>query len=260
MTILRHPQGSADRGIALLIVLFLLALWEWHARSGALSALFFPAPSAIARDILRLAANGELASHMIATLGRLVVAGGVGGLCGLAAGLALGWSPRLRAVVDPFVAAVHPIPKVAVLPLVMVIFGIGETSTIIVVALGTFFPMLINAMAGVRQIHPIHFEVAKSYRTSAFGMLSRVVLPGSLPLVLAGVRLSFNTALLLTISVEMVSARQGLGALVWFAWQTMRTADLYAGLLVIAAVGYLFNVALARLSRRLTPWAAEIGT
>jgi NitT/TauT family transport system permease protein len=169
----------------------------------------------------------------------------------------MGWSRSLRAALDPLVAAVHPLPKIAVLPLIMIIFGIGESSKIVVIAVGTFFPMLINSMAGVRQISPIHFEVAENYGASPFKVLTRVIIPGSLPLVLAGARLALNIALLLTIAVELVSAREGLGEMIWFAWQTLRTEELYASLVVIGALGVTFNLLLQALSQRLVPWHLE---
>jgi len=120
-----------------------------------------------------------------------------------------------------------------------------------------FFPMLINTMAGVRQISPIYFEVAKNYGASLFKVLTRVVVPGSLPLVLTGTRLALNTALVLTIAVEVVAAQEGLGEMIWFAWQTLRTEELYATLIVIAALGISFNLILQRLTARLVPWQVE---
>ncbi|MDH4209053.1 MAG: ABC transporter permease, partial [Anaerolineae bacterium] len=166
---------------ALIVVTGLIA-WEWSVRSGRLSALFFPAPSVVVMTIARLLESGELVVHARATLLRVVCGLVLGGVPGLLAGLAMGWWRPLREALDPLVAAVHPLPKIAVLPLIMIIFGIGESSKIVAVAVGTFFPMLINSMAGVRQISPIHFEVAKNYGASPFKVLTRVVVPGSLPL------------------------------------------------------------------------------
>jgi len=234
-----------------------LAIWEWQVRIGGLSALFFPAPSTIARTLARLVTSGELETHLSATLSRLFLGFALGGLPGLILGLAMGWSRRLRAIIDPLIAAAHPVPKIAVLPLIMIIFGIGESSKIVVVAVAVFFPMLINTMAGVRQISPIYFEVAKNYGASLFKVLTRVVVPGSLPLVLTGTRLALNTALVLTIAVEVVAAQEGLGEMIWFAWQTLRTEELYATLIVIAALGISFNLILQRLTARLVPWQVE---
>jgi NitT/TauT family transport system permease protein len=117
--------------------------------------------------------------------------------------------------------------------------------------------MLINSMAGVRQLSPIHFEVAENYGANPLQVLTRVVIPGSLPLVLVGARLAVNIALLFTIAVELVSAREGLGEMIWLAWQTLRTEELYASLAVIGALGIVFNLLLQFSARRLVAWHAE---
>jgi ABC-type nitrate/sulfonate/bicarbonate transport system permease component len=242
---------------SLLIVVTLLLIWELGVRVGVISALFYPAPSTIARTLVKFIANGQMALNVGTTLSRLFTGLLLGGIPGLLLGLLMGWSPRLRAVIDPLVAAMHPIPKISLLPLVMIIFGIGETSKIVLIAIATFFPMLINTVAGVRQIHPIHFEVAQNYRASRLNILRYLVLPGSLPSVLTGLRLAVNIALLITMSTELVSARTGLGAMIWLAWETLRTEELFAALVVIATLGTLFSLVLQWLSQRLVPWQVE---
>jgi ABC-type nitrate/sulfonate/bicarbonate transport system permease component len=166
----------------------------------------------------------------------------------------MGWMPRLRIIVDPFIAAFHPIPKTAIYPLVMIIFGIGEPSKVVTIAVATFFPALINSMAGVRQIPPVYLEVAKNYGARHWKTFTRVILPGSLPMLLAGIRIAFNNALVITIAVELLVARKGLGVMIWFAWETLRTADLYATLVIIAVIGILANILLQRLSLLVAPW------
>jgi NitT/TauT family transport system permease protein len=246
-----------ERWLPAAVTLLVLAAWECLARWGAISRLFFPPPSAIVGSLAGLATNGELWPHLGATLSRLLVGLVVGGLPGFLLGLAMGWSRRLRGLVDPFIAATHPIPKLAILPLIMIIFGIGEASKVVTVAVATFFPLAINTMAGVRQISPIYFEVAENYGAGALKLFTRVVVPGSLPLVLAGVRLALNIALLITIAVEMVAAREGLGEMIWFAWETLRTEELYASLIVIAVLGIAINSLLQWLAARMLPWQAE---
>jgi len=239
------------------VVVVALAAWEWQARRGGLSRLFFPPPSTIAETLAGLVTSGEITPHLGATLSRVFLGLALGGLPGFLLGLAMGWSRRLRAVVDPFIAAAHPIPKISILPLIMIIFGIGEASKVVTVAVGAFFPLLINTMAGVRQISPIYFEVAENYGARQLKVFTRVVVPGSLPLVLTGVRLALNISLLITIAVELVAAQEGLGEMIWFAWETLRTEELYASLIVIAALGIGLNFLLQRLTARLVPWQVE---
>lgn len=255
----RSHVGAARAGCWLPAVAAAVAVLVWEAlsRAGALSALFFPAPSCTLRYLAGAVADGELAADVGSTLGRLLVAFVMGAVPGMALGMAMGWSARLRKVVDPFIAAFHPVPKTALLPLFMVILGIGETSKVAIAALAAFFPVLISSMAGVRQISPVHFEVARNYRARPAKVFTRVVLPGSLPLLLAGLRLGFNSALVVTVAVELLSARTGLGARLWQAWETMRTEELYAALAVTSAIGIGMNYILRRATERMVPWQVD---
>jgi NitT/TauT family transport system permease protein len=172
--------------------------------------------------------------------------------------MGMGYSTRLRSLLDPFVAALHPVPKLSLLPLIMLIFGIGWFSKALVVAVSTFFPMVINTMVGVRQIDPDYFDVAKVYGASRWRIFRRVVLPGSLPSILAGARMSMNRALGAAIGLELITADNGLGAMLFFAWQTLRTEQIYATLFVIAVLGYAFRVSTDGLASRLVPWQRDL--
>jgi len=235
-----------------------LAVWELGVRVGVVYELFFPAPSTILAALGALVSGGELLPNLGATLWRTFCGALFGCVPALLVGLAMGWSARVRAALDPIVAALHPLPKIAVLPLLMVIFGIGETSKVAAIAIGAFFPMLLSAAAGVRQISPLHFEVVRSYGGSRRKVFTRVVLPGALPLVLTGLRLSLNVALLITIAVELVASPNGLGRIIWLAWETLRTEQLYAGLVVIATLGVALNAVLGWMARWLVPWQTTI--
>jgi NitT/TauT family transport system permease protein len=136
----------------------------------------------------------------------------------------------------------------------MVILGIGEVSKVVLISLAAFFPMVINAMAGVRQIHPVYFKVARNYGAKPGQVFQKVVLPGSIPSVLAGVRIATNTALVLTIAVELLASDRGLGAMIWMAWETLRMSELYVGILVAALLGIGFNVLFWICMNRLVPW------
>jgi len=237
-----------------LSALGVLAAWELLSRTGAISPMFFPPPSAIAVVLWRMLTSGGLLVDTGITVVRVIVGFTIGAGSGMLLGLAMGASPRLGAQLDPWVAALHPTPKIAVLPLILVIFGIGEASKVTLAALGAFFPMLINTIAGVRQISPIYFEVARSYGAGRLHLFTRVVLPGSLPLVMAGARISINVALMLTIAAELVVAQRGLGQVIWFAWQTMRIEEVYAGLFVTSVLGIVLSFLLERVSRWAMPW------
>jgi NitT/TauT family transport system permease protein len=227
------------------------------ARAGWISELFFPPPSLIVWTLLRMAWNGALWPALGSTLGRLAAGVAIGGGAGLLAGWAMGASRPLRAALDPFVAALHPLPKLAIFPIFLILLGIGEASKVALLATVAFFPMLINTLAGVQQIDRTYWEAAANYGATGSKLLRRVILPGSLPLALTGLRLAVNSGLVVAIAVEMLSAQEGLGAQVWLAWQTMRLQELYAILVVIALLGLGFNALLAAATTRLTPWNGE---
>ncbi len=249
--------SQRERWLPISVTLGALALWELAARAGWLSPLFFPAPSAILLTLGRMGATGEIWPALGLTLFRL----GLGVLAGGGAGLLLGWamgaSGAVRVALEPMVAALHPLPKLAVFPILMILLGIGEEPKIALVALTAFFPMLINTLAGVQQIDRTYWEVAASYGATGGKLLRRIILPGSLPMALTGFRLAFNSALIVTVSVEMLSAQQGLGAQIWLAWQTLRTAELYATLAVIAALGLVSNFTLSVIAGQLLPWQGK---
>lgn len=234
-----------------------LAMWEGMSRLGLVVPSVLPSPTSIARALYDALTSGDLLTHLGITLGRLAAGVAVGGTAGLLAGLAMGWSRRLRGFADPFVSVVHPVPKLALLPLLMVFFGLGEVPKILVIAATSFFPMALNAMAGVRQISPVHFDVARSHGASRRQMLRRVVIPGSLPTVLTGVRLATNVALVTTVAVEMIAAQRGLGSQLWLSWQILRVDLLFATLALIALLGVMINRGMRLIAGRAAPWLSD---
>ena len=247
-----YPLGL--RTLQVLVVGGLLAIWEIAGRAGWVSPVFFPTPWAIFKLTVELFRTGELTAHLGATLSRMIGGFLLGGVIGVLIGLPMGWSAPIRRFLDPFVASVHAIPKISLLPLIMIVIGIGEAPKLVIIGLASFFPMVINSLAGVQQISPLYCEVARNYGAGSWGILRKVILPGSLPMIFAGIRLAFNSALVLTIAVELVTADTGLGALIWTAWETFRIGALYAAVFITALLGVLFNFVLGRIARWAIPW------
>lgn len=234
-------------------VLFFLA-WEASSRAGWIPSLFFPPPSEIFSTMGNLLTSGELLTNVRATLVRVFAGFLLGASIGLSLGILMGWSAVFRQIVDPLIAAVHPIPKISIFPLVMIVAGIGALSKFIVVAIAAFFPLVINTTAGVREISPIYFEVAANYGASRWQVFRHVILPGSSPMVLAGIRLALNVSLSITTSVELIVGRDGLGAMIWLSWQTMRTEELFSAIFCLALIGITLRLVLNYLARKLVPW------
>ena len=234
-----------------------LGVLELLVRSGVHTGLFLPAPSAVLVSLGRMLFEGALPTHLVATLSRIALGLCCGAGIGVVLGLVMGTSKRLRRVLDPLVAAIHPIPRLAFFPLLIVVLGVGETSKLAGVALGAFFPMLLNTVAGVRGMNPVHLELARNFGASRRQMFLHVLLPGSMPLMLTGLRLSANAAFHSTIGVEMVGSRTGIGALLWLSWQTFRIDHLYAILAVIAAIGIGLASLIRWITQRSAPWMAD---
>jgi NitT/TauT family transport system permease protein len=242
-------DGLTAAGIAMLLV----AAWEVAARNGWIDTLIFPAPSRIAASLAALWRH-DLLDNVLISLERF--AGGVigGSIPGIIAGLCVGWSPRLRRIVDPFIAAIHPLPKIVLFPLFIVIFGVSEWAKITSIALTVFFPTLINAAAGARQISPLYFEVIRGYGGGRLDTFRHVLLPGSLPMILNGLRIATNLGLLVTIAIEFTVMSPGIGSIIWLALQTMRTEQLYAGVVTISLIGITINTPIQWLLRRVSTW------
>jgi ABC-type nitrate/sulfonate/bicarbonate transport system permease component len=240
-----------------LVWVAILGALELFVRIGGEPGLFLPAPSSVLVSIGEMLVSGTLPTNLAATISRIAMGLGAGAGIGLVLGLAMGTSRRLRRVVDPLVAALHPIPRLAFFPLIIVVLGVGESSKLAAVSLGAFFPMLLNTVAGVRGMNPVHLELARNFGATRRQMFLDVLLPGSMPLMLTGLRLSANAAFHSTIGVEMVGSRTGIGAMLWLSWQTFRIDHLYAILTVIAAIGISLAALIRWVTQRSAPWMAD---
>ncbi|TAM56294.1 ABC transporter permease [bacterium] len=245
---------AAEHALRLTSPLVLLLLWEWAVRMRLLDARFFPAPSSVIAAAVGLARTGELWGDLGVTLYRLALGFVAGAFPGIALGLLMGLSRWARAVAGPLIAALYPIPKIAVLPLIILIFGLGDLSKIVVVAVGVFFIMAINTSAGVLQIERIYLDVAKAYGLRGLAYVRGVLLPGALPSLLTGAKVSLGIALILVVAAEFLAAKDGLGYLIWNGWQTLQVEQMYVGLVVVAVLGYAMTIGLEEAERRALPW------
>jgi len=232
----------------------LLALWELLTRIGFIPALFLPSPVGVLRELGEMAASGQLMVHVAASLRRLVLGFVAGALAGVVVGVATGFFSRAEAVGQPLIAATFPIPKIALLPLLILWLGIGEPSKVAVIALGVFFPMAINTYAGVREADPLLVRAAVAFGAGRWSVIRKVILPSALPMIFAGLKLGAGTALLLLVAAEMIAADSGIGFLVLQAGNLMETTRLMVGIVVLSLLGVLSHWALTWLERLVIPW------
>ncbi|MGQ0675643.1 MAG: ABC transporter permease [Rhodospirillales bacterium] len=242
------------RGAALAAFALILALWQATVAGGVVNPLFLPAPSSILGALHALAESGELWRHVLASLYRISTGWLIGASSGLAAGFAIGLFGIARSIGVPLVSALFPIPKIALLPLFILWFGIGEPSKVATIALGVFFPTAVAAFGAVDNAPRNLIRMAQSFGVPAREIVRKVVLPAALPGILSGFRISASIALILVVAAEMINAQHGIGALVLIAGNLMQTDQLLAGVVVLSVLGLLIAAALGWLERRLLRW------
>ncbi len=244
------------RVVRVLALVALVVAWEIVARAGWVPALFLPSPLGVLREGWDMLMSGELLGHLAASLQRLVLGFVIGGALGVAVGIAVGFFSIAEAVGTPLIAATFPVPKIALLPLLILWLGLGEPSKIAVIALGVFFPMAINTYTGVRQADPLLVRAAVSFGARRASVIRKVILPSALPMIFAGLRLGAGTALLLLVAAEMIAVESGIGFLVLHAGNIMATTKLMVGIVVLSLLGVLSHWGLTRLERLAIPWRA----
>ena len=231
-----------------------LLIWEGFARAGFIEVRFFPAPSTILAKLWELLFTQGFWVDLGVSLRRMFIGFFMGAIPGLVVGLAMGLFRPVRVIFQPLVAALYPLPKIAILPLILLMFGIGELSKYVIVAIGVFFLMTINTFAGVMNIPPILFDVARNLRASRLKIYLTVALPGALPGIFTGLRLCMGVALLLLVAAEFVGAEEGVGYRIWWAWSVFWVTNMYVGLAVIAVLGFLSAYFVDYLERKFLPW------
>jgi ABC-type nitrate/sulfonate/bicarbonate transport system permease component len=245
----------AERVISILSPILLLAIWEIAARLGVIDTRFFPAPSAIFTVMLQMIVSGELWTHVSISVERIAIGFAIGAVPGVALGLAIGLSSTLRAFIQPLIDATFPIPKIAILPLFIMIFGLGEAAKYAIIAVAVIYLVLINTASGVKNIPRIYLDVGKNFHATRTMMFFDVALPGALPMIVTGLKLGMGVALLVIVSAEFVGAKSGIGYLIWTSWQMFQVEKMYVGLLVTALLGFATAILLNLLERLLIPWS-----
>ncbi|WP_208509977.1 ABC transporter permease [Variovorax paradoxus] len=244
--------ARAASGIALVIAL--LALWEASARLGWVDSLNWPPFTAVLAALRDGLWSGELPALLGNTLGYMLVGYAAGSAAGIALGLLLGLSPLLMRIVSPLVEALRPIPISAIVPPLILFLGVGDALKIFIVAFSSFFPVLINTVAGVRDGSPVLRQTARTLRLSRAATLRKLVLPGALPAIFAGLRTSLGIALVVAIIAEMVAGASGIGYFIVQAQYAMQPAPMYAAVLCLSLAGYALNRAILRFEKTAQPW------
>jgi ABC-type nitrate/sulfonate/bicarbonate transport system permease component len=246
-------RGNNERIMGIVAPLGVFVLWEVLADTHLIDTRFFPAPSSIAGTFGTLAANGQLEANAFISLERLFWGFLLGAVPALVIGLTMGLYRPVRTIVEPLILGTYPVPKSAILPLILLIFGLGEPSKIVMVAIGVFYPVVINTVSGVLQIPQIYLDVGHNFGASRWKMFTTIALPGALPFIMTGVKLGAGMGLILIAIAEMIGAQSGLGYMIWNAWQILSVNTMYVGLITIAVLGFVLTLAINEIERLVIP-------
>jgi ABC-type nitrate/sulfonate/bicarbonate transport system permease component len=244
-------------GLRLISPLVLLILWESASRVGLVNPQILPPFSKAIEDLVSLIQSGELFVALGASLFRVVSGFLIAVVVGVILGALMGRYRLADDLIDPLVELLRPISPLALFPLAILWFGLGDASKIFVIALAAAFPVILNTYAGVRSIEQNFFRVSESLGASRLEIFTGIVLRGSLPHIFTGVRLAWGISLIVIIAAEMVGATVGIGYMVLEAQQTFRTERVFAGIIVIGVVGFLTDVGFRHLRRLVIPWYRE---
>lgn len=245
--------------MSLAVPLSVLVLWEICSRVAILSPRYFPPPTRVGATLADLLAGGDLWTATIVTLTRLVTAFFLAAAPGVPLGLLMGLIRPVRNALDPYIALLYPLPKIALLPLLMILLGVGERAFVLTGAITAFFQIVISTLGGVQSMDPRLLEVGRNYGARGAALFRKVILPAVLPSVFTGLRLGLGLALITVIAVEFVAAKSGLGYLVFRYWQMLLTAEMFAGFVVVGLIGLALTRGLRVVQRRALAWKEEVG-
>jgi ABC-type nitrate/sulfonate/bicarbonate transport system permease component len=240
--------------VSAIVFVGLIAVWEAGSRTGVISDLVLPAPSEAFEAFRQLIDSGLLWKHLSASLQRLTVGWLLGTFFGMTVGLAIGLFSVARAGLSPLVSAIFPIPKIALLPLFIIWFGIGEGSKVATILFGTFFPTVITTYSGVDNVDRTLIRMGQSFGLTWSSIVRKIIIPGAMPAILSGARISGSIAIILLVAAEMIGAEFGIGAYILLAGSLMATDQLIAGVAMLSVMGLSFAWIISRAERYFLKW------
>ncbi|MFT4182510.1 MAG: ABC transporter permease [Rhizobium sp.] len=242
------------RGMAVAVFIVLIALAEIGTRTGFISNLTLPRPSAVLETFVQLWQTGLLWQHLLPSLQRLFVGAALGITAGISIGVSIGLFSHVRAGLVPLVAALFPIPKIALLPLFVIWFGIDETSKYALIAFGTFTPTVVATYGAVDNVDRSLIRMGQSFGLSWWSIVRKIVLPGAFPAILSGLRVSISIAIILLVAAEMLGAQFGIGAYILEAGSLYDLEKLFTGVAILSIMGLIVNFVIGLIERRFLNW------
>lgn len=231
-----------------------LISWQIAASREWINPFFFPPPSTVLATAVRMAADGELARFLGSTLLRWAGGALIGIVLGICGGILMGVSQAGRRALEPVVSGLYSTPKLTLLPLLMLLLGLGDAPKVILIALVGFIFLSTQTLDAIRGVKQRYVEMAANYGAGRLVLVRRIYLPAALPQIFTGLRIACSRSLVVAISLELISGTNGLGALIWMSWETLATERLYVGILLAASLGIVMHRGLAALESVAVPW------
>ena len=249
--------GFAPRArvwVGFVVFALVIALAEWGTRTGWISNLTLPRPSDVLETLVQLYTSGALWTHLVPSLTRLVVGALIGVSIGVSVGVSVGLFSYVRAGLVPVLAALFPIPKIALLPLFVIWFGIDEGSKYALIAFGTFTPTAVATYSAVDNVDRALIRMGQSFGLTWWSIVRKIVLPGAMPGILSGLRISLAIAIILLVAAEMLGAQYGIGAYILEAGALYDLERLFAGVVILSVLGVITSYGIGMIERRLLAW------
>ena len=239
-----------------LVIAAVIVAWEFAVRFNGIQPIFLPAPSSILKYLWAMIADGSLPYHLSVTFLRIIAGFLVAGVSGIAVGILMGMSPIIARIVDPWIAALYPLPKISLIPLLIIWLGTGETYKIVISAVTAFFPVAISTFSAIRQVDSGLVNAAKDLGANARQLQVKVVIPAALPGITSGLQLGMGVTIIMVVAAEMIggSSDSGMGFLLIHAGQVMETEKVFAGLIALAVFGAVITNVQKWIDRSVAPW------
>ena len=245
---------KSRRWVGFIVFVGLILVAEWGTREGWITALTLPKPSDVLQTVIELYQSGLLFKHLVPSLSRLAVGAAIGASVGISVGVLIGLFSYIRSGLVPLVAAVFPIPKIALLPLFVIWFGIGEGSKYALIAFGTFTPTVVATYGAVDNVDRTLIRMGQSFGLSWWSIVRKIVLPGAMPGILSGLRISLAIAIILLVAAEMLGAEHGIGAYILEAGSLYDLERLFVGVVILSALGVIVSALIGFAERRILRW------
>ena len=240
-----------------LVIAVVLIAWELMVRLNGIAPIFLPAPSVILKYLIQMTLDGSMPYHLSITFLRIIVGFGVAAISGVLVGVAMGMSPLTARIFDPWIGAFYPLPKISLIPLLIIWLGTGESYKIVISAISAFFPIVISTYASIRQVDTGLMKAAKDLGANARQIQLNIVIPAALPGIFSGLQLGMGVTIIMIVAAEMIggTSDSGMGYLLIHAGQVLETEKVFAGLIVLAIFGAVVTSAQKRIDRLIAPWA-----